>query len=62
MGNNTTLIQKDKVLAQIANSELCIRTLETSKINSLNFHDLAVWDIKTALEAAYEAGQQSVYK
>ena len=62
MGNNTTLSQKNKVITQIANSELCIRTLDTSKINSLNFHDLAVWDIKTALEAAYEAGQQSVYK
>ncbi|MCP4096140.1 MAG: hypothetical protein GY748_07855 [Planctomycetaceae bacterium] len=62
MENNTTLSQKNKVLAQIANSELCIRTLDTSKINSLNFHDLAVWDIKTALEAAYEAGKQSVCK
>ncbi len=62
MENNTTLSQKNKVLAQIANNELCIRTLDTSKINSLNFHDLAVWDIKTALRAAYEAGQQYAYK
>jgi hypothetical protein len=62
MENETTLSQKDKTLAQIANSELYIRTLQTSNSDSLDFHELAVWNIKAALEAAYKAGQQSVFK
>lgn len=62
MENVKTLSQKDKALAQIANSELLIRTLETSNSDSLDFHELAVWNIKAALEAAYKSGQQSVCK
>jgi len=62
MENVKTISQKDKALAQIANSELYIKTLETSNSDSLDFHELAVWNIKAALEAAYEAGKQSVCK
>ena len=51
--------QRDKTLAEIAAGHLHLETLETRNSDSLDFHDMAVWSIKTALEAAYEAGRQS---
>ncbi|MEZ5814039.1 MAG: hypothetical protein R3E13_04860 [Alphaproteobacteria bacterium] len=59
MTNHIKNTQKDQILAQIAKDELHLETLETRKSDSLDFHDCAVWSIKAALEAAYEAGQQS---
>ena len=34
-----------------------IETLETRNSDRLDFHDVAVWAIRAALEAAYAAGQ-----
>ena len=34
-----------------------IETLETRNSDGLDFHDVAVWAIRDALEAAYEAGR-----
>ena len=34
-----------------------IKTLETRNSDRLDFHDVAVWAIRAALEAAYEAGR-----
>jgi hypothetical protein len=51
--------QRDKILAEIAASHLHLETLETRNSDSLDFHDTAVWSIKAALQAAYEAGRQS---
>ena len=48
-----------KTLEQIAAEHLYIDTLKTRNSDSLDFHDLAVWQIKEALEAAFKAGQQS---
>ena len=48
------------IIAHIAAAILDIDTLETQKRDSLDFHDLAVWSIKEALEAAFKAGQESV--
>jgi hypothetical protein len=62
MTNNIKHTQKDQILVQIAKDELHLETLETHKSDSLDFHDCAVWSIKAALEAAYEAGQQSTAK
>ena len=62
MTNNIKNTPKDQILAQIAKDELRLETLETRKSDSLDFHDCAVWSIKAALEAAYEAGQQSTAK
>ena len=45
-----------KLLAQIAKEHLLIETLETRNSDRLDFHDVAVWSIKSALEAAYVAG------
>jgi hypothetical protein len=46
----------DDLLAAIAKTMLHIDTLETRKSDSLDFHDVAVWSVKAALEAAYRAG------
>jgi len=49
----------NKLLAQIAKEHLFIETLETQHSDRLDFHDVAVWCIKSALEAAYAAGKAS---
>jgi len=46
----------DELLASIAKETLHIDTLETRKSDALDFHDVAVWSVKAALEAAYHAG------
>jgi hypothetical protein len=46
----------NKLLAQIAIEHLFIETLETQHSDRLDFHDVAVWAIKSAMEAAYAAG------
>lgn len=40
----------------IAGTLLGVETLESRNHDGLDFHDLAVWNIKAALEAAYKAG------
>jgi hypothetical protein len=46
----------DALLTQIAQQHLGIETLQTRHSDSLDFHDLAVWNIRAALEAAFSAG------
>ena len=46
----------EQLLTQIAQQHLDVETLETRRSDRLDFHDLAVWSIKAALEAAYQAG------
>jgi len=48
--------QLDQLLAQIAQENLLIDTLETRNSDSLDFHDVSVWCVKEALMAAYQAG------
>jgi hypothetical protein len=43
-------------LATIAKEHLRIDSLETRESDSLDFHDIAVWNIRAALEAAFMAG------
>ena len=62
MTNHIKHTPKDQILAQVAKDALHLETLKTRKSDSLDFHDCAVWCIKSALEAAYEAGQQSTAK
>jgi hypothetical protein len=47
----------NKLLEQIAKEHLFIETLETQNSDRSDFHDVAVWSIKGALEAAYAAGK-----
>jgi len=49
----------DSLLLSIAKKHLGIETLETRNSDSLDFHDMAVWNIKAALKAAYEDGERN---
>ena len=48
--------QTDQLLTEIAKKHLNLETLETRNSDSLDFHDVAVWALKEALQEAYEAG------
>ena len=52
----------EQLLTQIAQSKLGIETLETRKSDSLDFHDVAVWCLRDALEAAFNAGVEQASK
>jgi len=49
----------DLLLTQIALDHLFIETLATRNSDSLDFHEVSVWGVKSALMAAYKAGQQA---
>lgn len=51
--------RRDEMLEVLATKHLLLTTLETRNSDSLDFSDQAVWSIKAALEAAYEAGAQA---
>ncbi len=46
----------NKLFEQIALKHFFIETLETQHSDRLDFHDVSVWAVKSALEAAYAAG------
>jgi len=46
----------DALLTPIGQQHLGIDTLETRHSDDLDFHDLAVWSLREALQAAYLAG------
>ena len=46
----------EQLLTQIARQHLDVETLETRRSDRLDFHDVAVWSLKAALAAAYQAG------
>ncbi|MDP2430750.1 MAG: hypothetical protein Q8O33_01825 [Pseudomonadota bacterium] len=50
--------QIDTLYTRIAQKHLRIDTLETRKSDSLDFHDVAVWSLRDALEAAFKAGAE----
>ncbi len=43
-------------IQQIAKQTLGLETLATRNSDNLDFHDLAVWSLEKALQAAFEAG------
>jgi len=48
--------QVDELIADLAKQHFFVETLETRNRDRLDFHSVAVWNIKAALEAAYNAG------
>jgi len=52
----------DALLQQIARDYLGIKTLDMRNLDALDFHSIAVWNIKTALEAAWKAGVTTAWK
>ena len=49
----------DQQMQQIALDHLFIETLETRNSDRMDFHEVSVWGVKSALMAAYEAGLQA---
>lgn len=50
--------QIQTILTLIAQKHLGIETLETRSADSLDFHDVAVWNVRAALEASFMAGAE----
>ncbi len=48
-----------KGIEEIAQKHLKLETLETRNSDGLDFHDCAVWNIRAALEAAYNLGKET---
>ena len=46
----------EHLLNQIAAEHLHIDTLATRNSDRLDFHDVSVWGVKSALQAAFDAG------
>ena len=57
MANEDTTMNRDEELRAIAARILDVPTLERRNRDHLDFHELPVWLIKAALEAAFNAGQ-----
>ena len=54
----TARAPSEALLLQIATKHFSsVETLDTRNSDGLDFHDVAVWSIRAALEAAYAAGQ-----
>jgi hypothetical protein len=49
----------DQLFQRIALEHLFVDTLETRNSDRLDFHKVSVWGIKTALQAAFDAGKQA---
>jgi len=51
--------QRDAVMLKIAQRRFHLETLETRNRDRLDFHDVAVWALRAALEEAFEAGRRA---
>jgi len=49
----------ENLLQKIALDHLFIDTLQTRNSDCLDFHEVSVWGVKSALIASYEAGRQA---
>ena len=52
-----TAAPSEALLLEIAAKHFFLETLETRRSDSLDFHDVAIWAMRAALEDAYEAGR-----
>ena len=62
IGDEEQVAKMENELLKIAQTILDLETLETRNSDSLDFHEIAVWRIKDALEAAYIKGRNSCRK
>ncbi len=53
------MTQLEKALEKIAKDKLRIETLQQQYSDSLDFHEVSVWSLEAALEAAYELGRKA---
>ncbi|OJF92780.1 DUF6900 domain-containing protein [Pararhizobium antarcticum] len=47
----------EALILEIATRHFFVETLETRNSDRLDFHDVAVWALRAALEDAFEAGR-----
>ena len=52
-----TAAPSEALLLEIAAKQFFLETLKTRRSDSLDFHDVAIWAIRAALDDAYEAGR-----
>ena len=57
LSNESKTMDSEKTIADIAEKVLGIETLETRRMDSLDFYEVAVWSVREALQQAYEAGK-----
>ena len=50
------MTKKEKIISEIAKSVLQIETLKVGNSDSIDFHELAVWEIEEALSKAFDEG------
>jgi len=50
--------QIEPLLTTIAQKYLRVETLQTQHSDSADFHNVSVWELRAALEAAFQAGTQ----
>ena len=50
---------RDALILEIARRQFRLETLETRNWDRLDFHDVAVWALRAALEEAFEAGRRA---
>ncbi len=65
MNHHTTanaITAPSSLLEQIALKHFFVETLQTQNRDCLDFHDVSVWAIESALKAAFEAGVQAALK
>ena len=48
--------RRNRALTEIASKHLNISTLRIRKSDSLDFHDVSVWAVRSALKAAFDEG------
>jgi uncharacterized protein YutD len=53
---------QQEIIESIAQEFFHVETLNTRYSDSQDFYDCAVWNIKDALEKAYEAGRQDILR
>ena len=56
------MTKKEKIISEIAKSVLQIETLKVGNSDSIDFHELAVWEIEEALSEAFDAGVHMGWK
>jgi hypothetical protein len=62
MNHHTTanaITAPSSLLEQIALKHFFVQTLKTQNSDRLDFHDVSVWAMESALKAAFEAGVQA---
>ena len=54
-----TITAPASVLEQIARQHFFVEMLQTRHSDRLDFHEVSVWAMESALQAAFAAGQQA---